>query len=83
MIKLDTKDGRVKVAITGNGKDLARELNALLSTIKSNESMQVLLMVAIAAEKISEEKHNEKSDEIGEMLKRVFKKESSNENLKA
>lgn len=83
MIKLDTKDGRVKVAITGNGKDITRELNALLSTIKSNESMQVLLMVAIAAEKISEEKHNEKSDGINEMLKRVFKMESGNENIKS
>lgn len=83
MIKLNAKCDHVEVSITGNGGDISRELHALLDCIKNNEFMQVALMTAIAVEAISEEEHKENTDEMSEMLKRVFGKGNNNENLKS
>lgn len=82
MIKLNAKDDHVEVAINGNGGDIARELEALLNTIKNSETMQGALMVALTVDAMSE-KHKENTDGMSEMLKRVFGKGNNNENLKS
>lgn len=82
MIKLNAKGDHVEVAISGNGGDIARELEALLNTIKNSEAMQCALMVALTVDAISE-KHKENTDGMSEMLKRVFGKGNNNENLKS
>lgn len=81
MIRLNAKGDHVEVSITGNGGDIARELNALLDCIKNNESMQVAMMTAIAVDVISEEEHKE--DGMDKILKRIFGKGNKNENLKS
>lgn len=82
MIKLNAKGDHVEVAISGSSADIARELHALLNTIKNSEAMQVALMVALTVDAISE-KHKENTDGMSEMLKRVFGKGNNNENLKS
>ena len=82
MIKLNAKGDHVEVAINGNGGDIARELEALLNTIKNSEAMQGALMVALTVDAMSE-KHKENTDGMSEMLKRVFGKGNNNENLKS
>lgn len=82
MIKLNAKGDHVEVAINGSGGDIARELEALLNTIKNSEAMQGALMVALTVDAISE-KHKENTDGMSEMLKRVFGKGNNNENLKS
>lgn len=81
MIRLNAKGDHVEVSITGNGGDIARELNALLDCIKNNESMQVAMMTAIAVDVISKEEHKE--DGMDKILKRIFGKGNKNENLKS
>lgn len=83
MIRLNAKGDHVEVSITGNGGDIARELNALLDCIKNNESMQVAMMTAIAVDVISEEEHKENSNGLSEMLMKALEKEKGNENLKS
>lgn len=82
MIKLNAKGDHVEVSISGSSADIARELHALLNTIKNSEAMQVALMVALTVDAISE-KHKENTDGMSEMLKRVFGKGNNNENLKS
>ena len=82
MIKLNAKGDHVEVAISGSSADIARELHALLNTIKNSEAMQVALMVALTVDAISE-KYKENTDGMSEMLKRVFGKGNNNENLKS
>ncbi|BET21214.1 hypothetical protein [Solobacterium moorei] len=81
MIKLNAKGDHVEVAISGSSADIARELHALLNTIKNSEAMQVALMVALTVDAISEEEHKENTDGMSEMLKRVFGKGNNNENF--
>mgnify|MGYP000887358734 CR=1 FL=1 len=81
MIKLNAKDDHVEVSINGSGGDIARELEALLNTIKNSKAMQTALMVALTVDAISEEKHKENTDGMSEMLKRVFGNGKGNENL--
>lgn len=81
MIKLNAKGDHVEVAISGSSADIARELHALLNTIKNSEAMQGALMVALTVEAISEEEHKKSTDEMSEMLKSVFGKGNNNENL--
>ena len=83
MIKLNTKDDHVEVAISGNATTIARELHALLDCIKNNESMQEALIVALAVDAISEEEHKENTDGMSEILKSVFRKGNKHENLKS
>ena len=82
MIKLNTKDDHVEVAISGNATTIARELHALLDCIKNNESMQEALIVALAVDAISEEEHRE-NDGLNEVLKRILGKGTNNESLKS
>ena len=82
MIRLNAKDDHVEVSITGSGGDVARELHALLDCIKNNESMQVVMMTAIAVDAISEEEHRE-NDGLNEVLKRILGKGTNNESLKS
>ena len=82
MIKLNAKGDHVEVSINGSGEDIARELEALLNTIKNSKAMQTALMVALTVGAISE-KHKENTDGMSEMLKRVFGKEDNNGNLKS
>lgn len=82
MIKLNAKGDHVEVVINGNGGDIARELEALLNTIKNSEAMQGALMVALTVDAISE-KHKENTDGMSEILKRVFGKGNNNENFKS
>lgn len=83
MIKLNTKDEHVEVAISGNATTIARELHALLDCIKNNESMQVALMTAIAVDAISEEENLQSSEEVSDFFKYVFGKGNGNEKLKS
>ena len=83
MIKLNAKGDHVEVSITGSGGDIARELNALLDCIKNNESMQVAMMTAIAVDAISEAEPKENTDEMNEILKRIFGKGNNHGNLKS
>lgn len=82
MIKLNAKDDHVEVSINGSGGDIARELEALLNTIKNSKAMQAALMVALTVDAMSE-KHKENTDGMSEILKRVFGKENNNGNLKS
>ena len=83
MIKLNAKGDHVEVSITGSGGDIARELHALLDCIKNNESMQVAMMTAITVDAISEAEPKENTDEMNEILKRIFGKGNKNGNLKS
>ena len=83
MIRLNAKGDHVEVAITGTGGDIAKELHALLDCIKNDKSMQSALLAALTVEAISEENHKENTDGMSEMLKRVFRKENNNGNLKS
>ena len=82
MIKLNAKDDHVEVSINGSGGDIARELEALLNTIKNSKAMQAALLTALAVDAMSE-KHKENTDGMSEILKRVFEKENNNGNLKS
>ena len=83
MIKLNAKGDHVEVAINGSGGDIAKELEALLNTIKNSKAMQAALLTALTVDAISEEKHKENTDGMSEILKRVFGKGNNNENLKS
>ena len=83
MIKLNAKGDHVEVSINGSGGDIAKELEALLNAIKNSKAMQSALMVALTVDAISEEEHKENTDEMSEMLKRVFGKGNNNKNLKS
>lgn len=82
MIKLNAKGDHVEVAINGSGEDIARELEALLNTIKNSKAMQAALMVALTVDAMPE-KHKENTDGMSEILKRVSGKKNSNEKLKS
>lgn len=81
MIKLNAKGDHVEVSIAGSNVDIARELHALINTINTNEAMQNALLIAFTVDAMSEEEHKENTDEMSEMLKRVFRKGKGNENL--
>ena len=81
MIKLNAKGDHVEVAINGNGGDIARELEALLNTIKNSKAMQDALMIAFTVDAISEAEPKE--DGMNEILKRIFGKGNKNGNLKS
>ena len=81
MVRLNAEGGHVEVSIAGSNVDIARELHALINTIKTNDAMQDALMVAFTVDAISEEEHKE--DGMDEILKRIFGKGKSNGNLKS
>ena len=83
MIKLNAKGDHVEVTVTGTGGDIAKELHALLDCIKNEKSMQAALLTALTVEAISEENHKENTDEMNEILKRIFRKGNKNGNLKS
>lgn len=83
MIKLNAKDDHVEVAISGNAKEISRELHALIDCIKNNESMQEALLVALAVDAISEEENLHGNKEISEFFKNVLGKENNHGNLKS
>lgn len=83
MIRLNARENDVEVVISGNSGDISRELHALLDCIKNNENMQVALITAIAVEAISEAEPKENTDEMNEILKRIFGKGNKNGNLKS
>lgn len=83
MIKLNAKGDHVEVSIAGSNVDIARELHALINTINTNEAMQDALMVAFTVDAIPEAEPKENTDEMNEILKRIFGKGKSNENLKS
>ena len=83
MIKLNAKGDHVKVSIAGSNVDIARELHALINTINTNEAMQDALMVAFTVDAISEAEPKENTDEMNEILKRIFGKGNKNGNLKS
>ena len=82
MIKLNATTDRVEVSIVGNSIDISQELNALINAIKRSEPLQKALAVALTVDAIEKE-HKENTDEMSEMLKRVFEKGNNNENLKS
>lgn len=81
MIRLNAKGEHVEVSIAGSNVDIARELHALINTIKTNDAMQDALMVAFTVDAISEKEHKE--DGMDEILKRIFGKGNNHENLKS
>ena len=81
MIKLNAKGDHVEVAINVSGGDIARELEALLNTIKNSKAMQDALMIAFTVDAISEAEPKE--DGMNEILKRIFGKGNKNGNLKS
>lgn len=81
MIKLNAKGDRVEVSIVGSSIDISEELNALINAIKRSEPLQKALVVALTVDAMSEEEHKENTDEMSEMLKRVFGKGNGNGNL--
>lgn len=83
MIRLNAKGDHVEVSIAGSNVDIARELHALINTIKTNDAMQDALMVAFTVDAISEAEPEENTDEMNEILKRIFGKGKNNENLKS
>ena len=83
MIRLNAKGDHVEVSIAGSNVDIARELHALINTINTNEAMQDALMVAFTVDAISEAEPKENTDEMNEILKRIFGKGNNNENLKS
>ena len=83
MIKLNAKGDHVEVSIAGSNVDIARELHALINTINTNEAMQDALMIAFTVDAISEAEPKENTDEMNEILKRIFGKGNNNENLKS
>lgn len=83
MIRLNATTDRVEVSIVGSSIDISQELNALINAIKRSEPLQRALVVALTADAMSEKEHKENTDEMSEMLKRVFGKGNNNENLKS
>ena len=83
MIKLNAKGDHVEVSIAGSNVDIVRELHALINTINTNEAMQDALMVAFTVDAISEAELKENTDEMNEILKRIFGKGNKNGNLKS
>lgn len=83
MIRLNAKGDRVEVSIAGSNVDIARELHALINTINTNEAMQDALMIAFTVDAISEAEPKENTDEMNEILKRIFGKGKNNGNLKS
>lgn len=83
MIRLNAKGDHVEVSIAGSNVDIARELHALINTINTNEAMQDALMVAFTVDAISEAEPKENTDEMSEILKRIFGKGNNNGNLKS
>lgn len=83
MIRLNAKGKHVEVSIAGSNVDIARELHALINTINTNEAMQDALMIAFTVDAISEAEPKENTDEMNEILKRIFGKGNKNGNLKS
>lgn len=83
MIRLNAKGDHVEVSIAGSNVDIARELHALINTINTNEAMQDALMVAFTVDAISEAEPKENTDEMNEILKRIFGKGNNHGNLKS
>lgn len=83
MIRLNAKGDHVEVSIAGSNVDIARELHALINTINTNEAMQDALMIAFTVDAISEAEPKENTDEMNEILKRIFRKGNNNGNLKS
>lgn len=83
MIRLNAKGEHVEVSIAGSNVDIARELHALINTINTNEAMQDALMIAFTVDAISEAEPKKNTDEMNEILKRIFGKGNKNGNLKS